>query len=267
MKIHSYGCSFVAGNGVDTKVERTLIGTPKLRKYREGLSFTGQLAKLLDCEFNNFGKSGSNPNFLLDLVVNSIEENKIAKGDLVICCFTSPLKNTPGFFPTYFESKSKIGLKGISVGLNELAFHKRNEFHQLGGESDTLTKTNLLKYRKEFFTKFFDYNIHFDYYSQNIVFLLQYLFDLYKINHIFIDAFDTFITNDVYDKTEHIEKSKYCGYGEFNIWSYLNQFNDKQLFEYENLSETLYEGKLHPSAKGHKLIAEELFKVYKSNYE
>jgi len=260
MKIHSYGCSFVAGNGVNTEVERTLIGTPELREYRESLGFTGQLAKLLDCEFNNYGKSGSNVNYLLDLVVNHINENKFSNNDLVICCFTSPLRNTPEFFPSYFESRSKIGLNGLSFGLNELAYHEKNKFHQLKSVND------ILEYRKEFFTKYFDYNIHFDYYSQNTVFLLQYLFDLNNINHIFIDAFDTFITNDVYDKTEYIDKSKYWQYKEHSIWSYLHQFDDKELYEREDLSETLYEGRSHPSAKGHKIIAEELYKLYNKLY-
>lgn len=137
---------------------------------------------------------------------------------------------------------------------------KKNKFHQLKSVND------ILEYRKEFFTKYFDYNIHFDYYSQNTVFLLQYLFDLNNINHIFIDAFDTFITNDVYDKTEYIDKSKYWQYKEHSIWSYLHQFDDKELYEREDLSETLYEGRSHPSAKGHKIIAEELYKLYNKLY-
>lgn len=266
MKVHSYGCSFVAGNGVNTEVERKLNGTPELRKYREGLSFTGQLAKLLGCEFNNFGKLGSNPNYLLDLVVNHISEGKFAKGDLVICCFTSPLRNTPEFFPGYFESRSKIGMNALSFGLNELAYHEKNEYHHLSESNDSV-KQSVLNYRKKFFTNYFDYNIHFDYYSQNLVYFLQYMFDLYKINHIFIDAFDTFISNDVYDKTEFIDKNKYWKYKEQSIWSYLNQFDDKKLFEREDLSQTVHEGKLHPSHIGHKLIAEELYKLYNSVYE
>ena len=267
MRIHSYGCSFVAGNGVNLAVEKTLTDTRELRKYREDLSFTGQLASLIDCEYTNNGKTGSNPNYLIDNVTNHLQENKLSKGDLVICCFTSPLRNAPEFFPTYFESRSKVGLEGISFGLKELAFHKKNDYYQLMSNAANSTKSAILNYRKEFITKYFDYNAHFDYYSQNIVFLLQYLFDLYKINHIFIDAFDTFITNDIYDKTEYIDESKYWQFKQHNIWSYLNQFNDEELFENKELTETIYEGPLHPSAKGHKLIAEELYKTYKKNYE
>ena len=89
----------------------------------------------------------------------------------------------------------------------------------------------------------------------------------YKINHIFIDAFDIFVSNEIYDKTEFIDKSKYWRFKEDSIWSYLNKYKDKSLFEQEDLHETLYNGKLHPSADGHKLIAEELYKTYKKTYE
>tara|TARA_R110001592_G_scaffold225404_1_gene481321 strand:- start:3755 stop:4576 length:822 start_codon:yes stop_codon:yes gene_type:complete len=273
MKIHSYGCSFVVGNGVNAEVEKSLPNhyskgdSDIKRKYRENLSFTGQLAKLMDCEYNNFGKSGSNPNYLLDLVIKHIDENMFTEDDLVICCFTSPLRNRPEFFPSYFESRSKIGMEGLTFGLKELAFHKRNEYWQLKNDTENSTNLAILDYRREFLAKYFDFNSHFDYYSQNVVFLLQYLFDLYKINHIFIDAFDTFISNDIYDKTEYIDKNKYWMYKEESIWSYLNLYNDKELFEREDLTDTLHDGKLHPSAKGHGLIATDLYKFYKTNYE
>ena len=266
MKIHSFGCSFVAGNGVNTKIERSLQGTPKLRKYREEHSFTGQLSKLLGCEYNNHGKSGSNPNYLIDKIAIEIDSNKIREGDLVLACFTSPLRNTPEFIPALFEPRSKIGMEGITFGLNELEFHKKEYFNNPDDDKKPI-KQILQYYKPEFITKYFDYNYHFDYYSQNIIFFLQYLFDFYKINHIFIDDFDTFVTNKNYDKTSFIDKSKYWQYKQDSIWSYLNKFNDKSLFEKEELAETLYEGKLHPYSDGHKLIAEELYKTYKKNYE
>jgi len=272
MKIHSFGCSFVVGNGVNTEVERTLPNhyskgdTDIKREYREKLSFTGQLAKLLGCEFSNLGKSGSNPNYLIDKIAIEIEANKIKQGDLVIACFTSPLRNTPEFTPTFFEPRSKIGLNGITFGLQELEFHKKKYFRKPDDNIKPI-KQILQYYKKDFITNYFDYNHHFDYYSQNTVFLLQYLFDFYKINHIFIDAFDIFISNKIYDKTEFIDKSKYWRFKEDSIWSYLMKYKDKSLFELEEFNETLYNGKLHPSAEGHKLIAEELYKTYKKNYE
>lgn len=266
MKIHSFGCSFVAGNGVNTKVENTLNGTPGLRQYRERHSFTGQLSKLLDCEYNNHGKSGSNPNYLIDKIAVEIEANTIKQGDLVIACFTSPLRNTPDFIPTFFEPRGKTGIEGITFGQQELEFHKTQYFNN-PAQGVKPIKQILQYYKKDFITKYFDYSHHFDYYSQNTVFFLQYLFDFYKINHIFIDAFDIFVSNEIYDKTEFIDKSKYWRFKEDSIWSYLNKYKDKSLFEQEDLHETLYNGKLHPSADGHKLIAEELYKTYKKTYE
>ena len=265
MKIHSFGCSFVAGNGVDSKIEKTLIGTPDLRKFREENSFTGQLSKLLLCEYNNYGKSGSNPNYSIDKLCIELKNKTISKGDLVIFTLTSPLRNTPEFFPSFFEPRNKLGQFGLTFGLNELEYFTQKDYPELSPEIPSV-ENRVLDYRKQFIAKYFDYNNHFDYYSQNCILLLQYLFDLNKINHIFIDAFDLFVSSKIYDKTKHIDKTKYWNYQKHNIWSYLDTFNDKSLFEDEELSETLYNGRLHPSAKGHKIIAEELYKLYNKLY-
>jgi len=264
MTIHSFGCSFVKGIGTNSKVERTLE-REELRKYREENSFTGQLSKLLNVNYRNFGKSGSNVNYLIDCINFEISKSNIKEGDLVIACFTSPLRNSPTFFPQSFKYRTPNGMFGLSFGKNELDDVKDN-YLTISHEEASFRNT-ILDYRKTFITKYFDYSHSFDYYSQNTIFLLQYVLDYYKINHIFIDAFDTFVTNDIYDKTEHIDKSKYWNYQKQSIWSYLKSFEDDSLLEDKSLSEVIQNGKLHPSTKGNKIIAEELYKFYKANYE
>ena len=275
MTIHSFGCSFVKGNGVDSKVERTLRGSvhvnakgheiDQLREFREKNSFTGQLSKLLKCDYRNFGKSGSNTNYLIDAINDELSKSNIKEGDLVIACFTSPLRNSPTFFPQFFKQRNPNGMFGLSFGINELDDTKAN--YPTISQEEASFRNTLLDYRRTFITKYFDYSHSFDYYSQNTVLLLQYVLDYYKINHIFIDAFDTFVTNDIYDKTEHIDKSKYWNYQKHSIWSFLNEYEDDSLFEDRSLTDTINNGKLHPSSAGNKIIAKELYSLYKTNYD
>jgi hypothetical protein len=73
------------------------------------------------------------------------------------------------------------------------------------------------------------------------------------------DAFDPMVNTTNVDYTKFIDQSTYWGFNKNTIWSFLNKKNDDLL---EDRPEQTIQSKKHPSTKGHKLFAEELFKFY-----
>ena len=93
---------------------------------------------------------------------------------------------------------------------------------------------------------------------KDIIYLLQEFFQFKKVQYIFFDAFDSMLR----EKVSEIDERFYWGIRNKTIFSYLSSYKDKSLLElhgYNNYNQA----PRHPSAKGHKLFANELYRFYK----
>jgi len=281
--IYSYGDSFTVGLGTDRPYEESLLGNNpnwenmsfveknQARKtvydFRIKNSFTAFFANKLNTDYNNKGYIGCNNNYILDILVNDIVGGEVTGKDIVLINFSSSLRNYPAFFPHFFSSRPEVGVEGITFGQTE--YDDNQELTEVGGhmKNTVLKRFNgraepffdfLDQYKQIYLKQSFSFD-SLDYYNQNLIIFLQNLLSHYGIKYLMFDAFDPMVNTTNVDYTKFIDQSTYWGFNKNTIWSFLNKKNDDLL---EDRPEQTIQSKKHPSTKGHKLFAEELFKFY-----
>ena len=285
--IYSYGDSFTVGLGTDKPYEESLLSdnpnwenmTPaeknkarnQVHDFRIKNCFTEFFANKLYKKNTNKGYIGCNNNYILDMICNDLVGGQITEKDFVLINFTSSLRNYPAFFPHFFSSRPEVGAEGITFGEKE--FNNNKELIEVGGhmKNTVLKKHNgraepffnfLDEYKMTFVRQSFSFD-YLDYYNQNLVIFLQEVLSHYGIKYLMFDAFDTFINTEKVDYTKYINKDTYWEMGNKSIWSFLKEKNDETLLEIRPTNSRAI-NKKHPSTKGHKLFAEELYKFYLS---
>jgi hypothetical protein len=283
--IYSYGDSFTVGLGTDKPYEESLMGDNpnwenmsfaeknEVRKtvhdFRIKNCFTAFFADKLNTKYYNKGYIGCNNNYILDMLVNDIVGGEVTDKDIVLINFSSSLRNYPAFFPHFFSSRPEVGAEGITFGEKE--FHNNQELIEVGGhmKNTVLKRFNgraepffdfLDQYKKIYVKQSFSFE-YLDHYNQNLILFLQELLSHYGIKYLMFDAFDTLVNKEKVDFTKYINTSTYWEMGNKNIWSFLTEKNDETLLEIRPAKSRAI-NKKHPSTKGHKLFAEELYKFY-----
>jgi hypothetical protein len=112
------------------------------------------------------------------------------------------------------------------------------------------------EYLKFYMVEVFD-DSYWQIFNSNIIVYIQKYLEFKKINYIMIDAFEPML-NKI---PEFIDTKYYWKCSKENIWSYLKTFNDEDLFESGGYAINNLVAK-HPSRKGHKLFAKELYRFY-----
>jgi hypothetical protein len=257
MRVISYGDSWTEGTGADLVREEPLYDfSDKLREFRIHKSYTYHLSNLLNCDFVNNGKDGCSNNSIFNDVVNDIKTNKITSSDIVIIAWSSTLRDSVPFFP---NDEWHIWGNDWLSGTNKKAFLNYNL------SNNKSYNDFLINYKTFFIGRLFNQN-YYNIINQNYIIFLQELFNHYKINYIFCDAFDYMIHNvKSYDsKLKLISTNRYWGFCKKTFRSFLIEKNDDKLWETQTKPNESYSGQ-HPSELGYKLIANELFNFIKIN--
>ena len=257
MKLFSYGDSWTEGTGADIGKETSLKPFPeKLREFRIHKSYTYHLSNLLNCQFVNNGKDGCSNNLIFNDVIADIKSNKITSSDIVIIGWSSTLRDSVPFFPTN---------EWHTWNNNWLSEINKNEFLNYNISNNESYNDFLINYKAFFISNLFNQN-YYNIINQNYIIFLQQLFNHYKINYIFCDAFDYMIHNlkSSDSKLDIISTDRYWGFCKKTFRSLLLENNDDTLWETGIKPTDLY-SEQHPSEMGYKLIANELFDFIKNN--
>lgn len=283
MKVISFGDSFTQGLGVDRLKEQSFFDeNPGNKKKARALhrvftnkhSFTQLFADKLGVDNINYGESGCNNRRIVSNIFDKYAQGDLKPGDLVLVCFTSTLRDHLPFTP---DHNHKLWA-GVTWSINELV----DVFRDLGTKEDYISRDDLSllqgleitavnkelswffrEYTKFFVSEMFEFR-YLDFFNFNMITLLQNFFKYIEVDYIFIDAFENTFNNTSYDKSQFVNKDKYWRYGEHSIFSYLDTFNNRELFEIEGFNIPSEHIPLHPSAEGHKVFTEDLYKFFKS---
>lgn len=293
MRVISFGDSFTAGLGTNRKVEEKFYkGVPKHRlpearakhrKYIVERSFTKYLADKLKCTYINEGAIGCNNNDIVNSIVRFGLEKKFNKDDLVVVSFTSTLRDKLPFLPSQINDQHRPGitwsikelslLENFDATLIEFISDENN--FKIANKDGYANKEELLAYGKfnytyhEFCKKYVidmhDYS-YLDYFNLNMIAFLQIYFNVNNVKYIFADAFEHSYNGSCYDKVDKLDLRNYFEFGKNTYSTILTSMNDRTLLEDDgyNINNLV---SLHPSYKGHKVIANLLHKFYQSVYE
>ena len=282
MKVISFGDSYTSGVGTDRVKEQEIKDSNNTNKdtardlYQEfttSHSFTRYFADKLKLEWINKGEPGCSNRDIVTNIFQYYADRFFTKGDIVLVSFSSTLRDQFPFFPILKEKQWKgisWNVKDIFEPLKDVRSYE--EFKKSANRNDLLglsvnpenisTGFFMNEYKKFFLTEMFDYR-YFDFFNFNMIALLQEFFDFIEVDYILIDAFEPSFYGSTYDKRELIEKyAHYWKYNEHSIFSYLEQYEDSDLFELDGYASTSSVAAKHPSKKGHKLFANSLHKHY-----
>jgi len=276
-RIISFGDSFTLGLGTDRIVEDQLFqsaknrqeGKDKQRKFEINNSFTKFFADKFKVPFINTATPGCGNKDILDEMMRWDMNKGFEKDDFVLVGFTSSYRDKLPFFPDEYNNNVRSGfqwsMKELSrlSNANDIFFWKdgNNKWTNLPDDFKNNLNNFMKNYLKFYMVEVFD-DSYWQMYSSNIIVYIQKYLEFKKINYIMIDAFEPML-NKI---PKFINRKCYWKCAKENIWSYLKTFNDKDLFEIKghwNINETVSK---HPSRKGHKLFAEELYRFYNEVY-
>jgi len=282
MKVISFGDSFTSGVGTDCLKEEQIklknkddkeLASTLYHEFTTSHSFTRYFADKLKVEWVNKGEPGSCNKAIITNIFQYFADGFFDKGDLVLVAFSSTTRDDFPFFPTLKQRQ----WRGLSWNLNDIFLPLQDErtyeeFKKTANSNDLLglpvTPENtdigyfLNNYKKFFVSEMFDYR-YLDFFNFNMIALLQQFFEYIGVDYILMDAFEPTFNGSTYDKRDFIDMYKhYWGYNTYNIYTYLDKYEDRELFELHEAIQNSY-GPRHPSTKGHKLFAETLYKHYK----
>jgi len=271
-KVISFGDSFTLGLGTDRKVEEQLFqsaknrqeGKDEQRKFENNNSFTKFFADKFKVPFINTAVPGCNNKYILNEIMKYDMDKGFEKDDFVLIGFTSSYRDKLPFFPDVYNDNVRHGFQWSMKELPLLSDSKDIFFWKEGNDkwrnwSDDFENNlnNFMKdYLKFYMVEVFD-DSYWQIYNKNLIVYIQKYLEFKKVNYIMIDAFEPMLGG----VPEFIDKRYYWGCSDKNIWSYLKTFDDEDLFEIGgyNVNEIVPK---HPSRKGHKLFAEELYRFY-----
>ncbi len=252
MRLYTFGDSWTEGVGGNIDMESKLTTDLEKTQFRNQLSWSNVLSRLLNIPHVNYGEAGSSNKQIFDRIVDFVKTYKIAQNDLVVVMWSSTLRDSVPFFPT--DEWHVWGVKYLEE-THKTKWFTHNKF------SKNPTYNDFLINFKEFFLSELYTQQYYNIINQNYILFIQSLFEYYGINYVFCDAFDKMI-DGIYsneDKTSHINKSNYWGFGNQTFKEFLTNTNDRNVWETPQYSIHNVPG-MHPSQIGYKLIGEELFR-------
>ena len=275
-RIISFGDSFTLGLGTDRKVEYQLFQSAKNRQegkdkqvdFQHNNCFSKFFADEFDVPVINTGVSGCNNKDILNEIMQFDLNNGFVGHDFILIGFTSSYRDKLPFFPDVYNDNVRHGFQWSMKELPLLSDPKDIFFWKEGNDkwrnwSDDFENNlnNFMKdYLKFYMVEVFD-DSYWQIYNSNLIVYIQKYLEFKKVKYIMFDAFEPML-NDI---PKFVNKKTYWGCGEKNIYSFLKQFNDESVYEEGNHNINKLVPK-HPSRKGHKLFAEELYRFYNEVY-
>jgi len=270
-RVISFGDSFVAGLGTDRKYEESQLGEHPLwntwsdkeknkartevNKFRSENCFTKYFADYYGVDYYNSGTIGCDNKTIVDSFFRWHDRDGFKKGDLVLFGFTSSIRDKLPWMPEVFNDHV---MSGVTWSMKEIILLASRESNIVWKEEYYKERYNefFADYLKHFITNLYDEK-YFEIYNLNLISILQHYLDYLNVEYIMIDAFEPMFI----DIPKHINTKHYWECGKQNIWSYLKTFDDEDLFELDGYNINNLVAK-HPSRKGHKLFAKELYRFY-----
>ena len=284
-KIIAFGDSFTLGIGTDWNFEESNLGKHplwnkmseeekliqrlKVGEFRLQNSYPKFFADKLNIKFENYADTGSSNIEIINNIFKYHEE--FNEGDIILVGFTSSLRDPLPFLPTA-KGKNPHNFDGAKLAWNQKVFNIVKERLNTSGlkkikrkfyfsHIPTIPDDSIYRffeeYNKSYITKMHD-EYYYDFYNKNIIYLLQEFFQYKKVQYIFFDAFDSMLR----EKVSEIDERFYWGIRNKTIFSYLSSYKDESLLELKDYNKSK-DTPRHPSAKGHKLFANELYRFYK----
>jgi len=257
MKLFTYGDSWTEGQGVNVVKEELIDNREERKKFRNDRSWPSKLSVLLDINHQNQSISGVNNNFIFNGVINDIKSGIVNSGDLIIVMWSSSLRDDVPFFP--LKEWHTWGTNYI----NET--HKKKWFVWKDLTKNSTYNDFLINFKEFFIDELFTQD-YYNIVNQNYILFIQKLCEHYHVNYVFCDAFDKMVTDvkPENDKTIHINKTPYWGFGDKTFKDLLISTNDRNVWEIPQIDIMKTPG-MHPSELGYKIIADELFNFIDKN--
>ena len=270
-RIVSFGDSFVAGLGTDRNYDESQLGNhpkwkefteneknearTKVNKFRRENSFTKYFADYYGVDYYNGGSIGCDNKMIVDSFFRYQDTYGFKKGDLVLFGFTSSLRDRLPWMPEIFNDHV---MSGVTWSMKEIGLVATGKSQIVWGNGTYKERYDEFfhNYLKHYVTNLYDEK-YFKIYNLNLISVLQHYLDYLNVEYIMFDAFEPMFA----DIPKHINTKHYWECGKQNIWSYLKTFDDEDLFELDGYSINKLVAK-HPSRKGHKLFAKELYRFY-----
>ena len=273
-KVISFGDSFTAGLGTDIKYEESQLGghpdwdtmTEKektqrrqdMSVWRNKRSFTKYFCDYFpQAKWENWGIIGCSNKDILDLIFKHDKRhphNEQYKDYLYLIQWSSSLKDSLPWFPQIYNDERFFGLSTSIKSLTAMLEKGRSIW------KDKDEVKGLGKFLEQYLPKFYVEAYNEDYYkiyNSSMLHILINFLNFREVKYIMVDGFETMSHDDKF-----IDTKKYWGYGDKTIHSYLKTFGDDDLLEEKTMK---YDNR-HPSKKGHKLFAKELFRFYNEVY-
>ena len=273
-KVISFGDSFTVGLGTDLHYEESQLGShpdwdtmtdkekhlkrKEVNIFRNENSFTKYFCDYFpDSEWKNNGRIGcSNIDILNTIFEMDLKHpnNEAYEDFFYLIQWSSSLRDSLPWFPKIYNDERFFGLSTSIKSLSQMLEKGRSVWR----DKDELK--GLGKFLKQYLPKFYVEAYNEDYYkiyNSSMLHILINFLNFRKVKYIMMDGFETMSNDDKFIDTE-----KYWGYGNKTIYSHLETFDDEDLYEERKAK---YDAR-HPSKKGHKLFAEELFRFYNEVY-
>ncbi len=252
MKLFTFGDSWTEGIGGNIDEENTTNILEEKTKIRQKYCWPKHLSELLNTDYENFGVGGTSNQIIFNSVCKCLSLKKIQKNDFVIVMWTSSLREQHPFFPVedefHFWGKRYTNKKYLYDRI----------FSYIKGENEKYD--NLKKEYKEFYISNLMNDTYYDIVNQNYIIYLQYMFTELGIRFLFVDAFDTMISQNIVNevnKTSFIKKEHYWNFSTKTCRDLLIETDRADVWQ-DNKKFINTAGK-HPSNNGYKMIAQHLY--------
>jgi len=252
MKLFTFGDSWTEGVGGNQDEENTTDILEEKTKIRQKYCWPKHLSALLNVEIENYGVGATSNCIIFNSICTLLSNKKINKDDFVIVMWTSSLREQHPFFPVedefHFWGKRYTNKKYLYDRI----------FSYIKGENEKYD--NLKKEYKEFYISNLMNDTYYDIVNQNYIIYLQYMFTELGIRFLFVDAFDTMISQNIVNevnKTSFIKKEHYWNFSTKTCRDLLIETDRADVWQ-DNKKFINTAGK-HPSNNGYKMIAQHLY--------
>lgn len=277
MKIHCFGDSWTEGIGVELPPGSGRIDAPtrydkKWNIEKAKYSWPGQLQSLINpqLKFINKGFAGASNDEIFKEIIQSIWENNIKSGDIVIVGLSSIIRQPLHFLYT------QHGVEGFTSYSNSVFMHFKKGFM-----NDTLNWINSIKNKKikditndvymDYILNRFDYDLLYEL-NMHYICNLQIYFEKLGVSYIFFNAFEDNLSENVKFYNQ-IKKENWI-LPDYTLQEYLI---DKSKEFDTNLGYSVWEDDTiivqknqdgpHPNRIGYKLIADLIYaELLERNY-
>jgi lysophospholipase L1-like esterase len=274
MKILCFGDSWTHGIGTEREPGNGAMSVEERYNFewdneRKSFSWPGQLSKKLDgmYEVINFGQSGYSNFQIYKCIFHNLKEKKVVKGDLVIVCFSSIIRE-----PLNFLTTANTDVDGF-VDYSNTAYteHPHLHPHWIYDLKDKNIKNATINMYMNFLANRFNYEFLYEI-SMNYICNLQILFESLNINYLFVNAFENVMSSKVSFHNQ-IKKENWV-LPNYTLSEYLLDRKDEidtllpySLWEDDHKDVKKCSDGPHPNRIGYEFIAELIYsEIVKRNY-